>query len=218
MTQHPAERPAVVFDLGGVLIDWNPRHLYRKLFDDEAEMERFLGEVCNDAWNLCQDEGRPFAEAVADLAERHAEQRPLIEAYWRRWPEMVRGSIDEAVAVLAELRAAGHELHALTNWSAETFALTRPRFEFLGWFESILVSGEERLVKPDPRIFALLLERIARPAQACVYIDDSQKNVAAAGALGFDAIRYVGAPELRQDLASRGLLPSSASGGRAVGA
>lgn len=217
MTQHPAERPAVVFDLGGVLIDWNPRHLYRKLFDDEAEMERFLGEVCNDAWNLCQDEGRPFAEAVADLAERHPEQRPLIEAYWRRWPEMVRGAIDEAVAVLAELRAAGHELHALTNWSAETFALTRPRFEFLTWFESILVSGEEKLVKPDPRIFGLLLERIGRPAQACVYIDDSQKNVAAAGALGFDAIRYVGAPELRGALASRGLLPAPAPAGRAAG-
>lgn len=212
LAQYPADRPAVVFDLGGVLIDWNPRYLYRQLLADEAEMEWFLAEVCNDPWNLCQDEGRPFAEAVAELAARHPEHRDLIEAYWQRWPEMVRGAFDEVVAILAELREAGHELHALTNWSAETFALTRPRFEFLSWFRSILVSGEERLVKPDPRIFVLLLERIGRPAEQCVYIDDSRKNVVAAQVLGFDAIHHLGAAELREALTQRGLLASAPTG------
>jgi 2-haloacid dehalogenase len=204
----------LVFDLGGVLIDWNPRHLYRKLFDgDEAAMERFLAEVCTGAWNECQDAGRPFAEAVAELVLHHPEQRALIEAYHLRWPEMVAGPIDETVELLAELREAGYELHALTNWSAETFALTRPRFAFLEWFESILVSADVRLIKPDPRIFRLLLERIGREAEACIYIDDSQKNVAAADALGFDALHFKGAAALRADLAGRGLLPDGGSGG-----
>jgi 2-haloacid dehalogenase len=199
--------PAIVFDLGGVLIDWDPRHLYRQLFDgDEAAMERFLAEVCNSEWNVRQDAGRPFAEAVAELVQRHPEQRALIEAYHLRWPEMVAGPIDGSVEILAELRESGHELHALTNWSAETFALTRPRFAFLAWFESILVSAEVRLIKPDPRIFRLLLERIGREAKACIYIDDSPKNVAAADVLGFDAIHFQGAAALRAGLVRRGLL------------
>jgi 2-haloacid dehalogenase len=162
-----------------------------------------------------------FAEREADLARaaelfdglRHPEQRVLIEAYHLRWPEMVAGPIDDTVEVLAELREAGHELHALTNWSAETFALTRPRFAFLTWFESILVSADVRLIKPDPRIFQLLLERIGREAEACIYIDDSQKNVAAADALGFDAIHFWGAAALRAELTRRGLLPDGASSG-----
>ena len=198
--------PVVVFDLGGVLIDWNPRHLYRGLFEDEAAMELFLAEVCSPAWNLRQDAGRPFAEAVAELAARHPEQRPMIEAYWQRWPEMIAGEIEDAVGVLAELRRADFELHALTNWSAETFMVARERFDFLAWFESILVSAEVGLVKPDPRIFALLLERIGREAHACLYIDDSEPNVEAARALGFDAIRFEDGRRLRSDMAARGLL------------
>jgi 2-haloacid dehalogenase len=206
--------PVVVFDLGGVLIDWDPRHLYRQLFDgDDAAMERFLAEVCNNEWNVRQDAGRPFADAVAELVLRHPAQRALIEAYHLRWPEMVAGPIDGSVELLAELRAAGYELHALTNWSAETFALTRPRFAFLAWFESILVSAEVGLIKPDPRIFQLLLERIGRAARACIYIDDSQRNVDAAAALGFDALHFQGAGPLRADLVRRGLLPDGAAVG-----
>jgi 2-haloacid dehalogenase len=201
--------PVIVFDLGGVLIDWNPRHLYRKLFDDEAAMERFLSEVCNHDWNLCQDAGRPFAEAVAELAERHPEQRPLIEAYWRRWPEMIAGPIDDAVLVLVELRRAGLELHALTNWSAETFWVARERFEFLTWFRSIPVSAEIGLVKPDPRIFGLLLERIGCTAGGCLYIDDNPANVAAARALGFDVIHFQDGRRLRAEMAARGLAAGS---------
>lgn len=213
-TTERGREPVVVFDLGGVLIDWDPRHLYRQLFDgDDPAMERFLAEVCTGAWNERQDAGRPFAEAVAELVLRHPEQRALIEAYHLRWPEMVAGPIDGSVEILAELREAGYELHALTNWSAETFALTRPRFDFLTWFESILVSADVRLIKPDPRIFRLLLERIGREARACIYIDDSRRNVDAAAALGFDAIHFQGAGPLRADLLRRGLLSDRASRG-----
>jgi 2-haloacid dehalogenase len=201
-------RPMIVSDLGGVLIDWNPRHLYRKLFDDEAAMERFLSEVCDHDWNLCQDAGRPFAEAVAELAARHPEERALIEAYWHRWPEMIAGPIDASVEVLAELRQAGLELHALTNWSAETFGFARERFAFLTWFRSIVVSGEIGLIKPDPRIFELLLERTGRMAKDCIYIDDSAVNVVAAAGLGFDAIQFHDGRQLRAEMAGRGLVES----------
>jgi len=199
------DRPVIVFDLGGVLIDWNPRHLYRKLFDDDAAMEWFLEEVCHLAWNLEQDRGRSFADAVEEAALRHPDQRAMIEAYHTRWDEMLAGEIEGSVAILEELAAAGYELHALTNWSAETFPIAR-RFAFLERFETILVSGDERLVKPDARIFQLLLERIAHPAQRCVYIDDSPPNVAAAAALGFDAIAFTSPQALRAALADRGLL------------
>ena len=199
-------RPVIVFDLGGVLIDWDPRHLYRKLFDQDAAMERFLDEVCHGAWNLEQDRGRSFADAIEEAALRHPDQRPMIEAYHLRWEEMLAGAIEDTVAILEELQAAGCELHALTNWSAETFPHARARFAFLAHFETILVSGEERLIKPDPNIFALLLERIGHPAQACVFVDDSARNVAAAATLGFDAIRFEDPPQLRGDLVRRGLL------------
>jgi 2-haloacid dehalogenase len=171
-------KPVIVFDLGGVLIDWDPRHLYRKLFDQEAAMERFLDQVCHGAWNLEQDRGRSFADAIEEAVLRHPDQRAMIEAYHLRWEEMLAGAIEDTVAILEELRGAGCELHALTNWSAETFPVARARFAFLDHFATILVSGEERLIKPDPRIFALLLERIGHPAQACVFIDDNAHNSA----------------------------------------
>jgi 2-haloacid dehalogenase len=199
------ERPVIVYDLGGVLIDWNPRHLYRKLFDEEAAMERFLAEVCHAAWNEEQDRGRSFATAIEEAAARHPDQRPMIEAYFARWGEMIAGEIDGAVALLGELREAGHELHALTNWSAETFPFARGRFAFLGWFQSILVSADVGLIKPDPAIFELLLERIGRAAAECIYIDDNARNVAAAARLGFDAIAFEGVPRLREELRRRDL-------------
>jgi 2-haloacid dehalogenase len=199
-------RPVIVYDLGGVLIDWNPRHLYRKLIEDEATMEWFLAEVCHTAWNEEQDRGRRFAAAIEEAAARHPEYRPLIEAYFERWAEMMAGEIEGAVAIFEELKSAGYELHALTNWSAETFPHARDRFAFLDWFESILVSAEVGLIKPDPAIFRLLLERIGRAPAECIYIDDNPKNVASAGALGFDAIAFQSAPQLRAALADRNLL------------
>jgi 2-haloacid dehalogenase len=198
--------PAIVFDLGGVLIDWNPRHLYRKLIDDAARMEWFLAEVCHSAWNEEQDRGRAFGAAIEEAADRHPEYRPLIAAYFERWDEMMAGPIEGSVTILGELKDAGHELHALTNWSAETFPFARERFAFLDWFGSILVSADVGLIKPDPRIFELLLARIGRPPAECVYIDDNPKNAAAAAALGFDAIAFQSPDQLRAELMRRDLL------------
>ena len=197
---------AVVFDLGGVLIDWDPRYLYRKLLADEAAVEEFLATVCTPEWNAEQDRGRPFAEAVAELVERHPAHAAAIAAYHERWTEMLGGEVPGTVAVLAELRAAGVPLYALSNWSAETFRLTRGRFPFLEWFDGLVVSGEERVAKPDRRIFELLLERFGLVPAATVFVDDSPANVTAARDLGIDAVRFRDAGGLRRDLAARGLL------------
>lgn len=202
-----ANRSIVVFDLGGVLIDWNPRHLYRKLFDgDEAAMERFLAEICTNEWNLQQDAGRSFAEACAALVERHPAQRDLIEAFHGRWIEMIGGPIDGTVAILAELKAKGAPLYALTNWSAETFPLARDRYDFLRWFRGTVVSGVEKLVKPDPRIYRLLLERYDIDPAASVYVDDNPVNAQAATDLGLHGIHFTDPAALRAEFARLGLL------------
>ncbi len=203
----PAKPPTtVVFDLGGVLIDWNPRHLYRKLFASEEEMERFLGEICTGEWNLEQDRGRPFAEAAALLIRRHPDRQDLIEAFYGRWTEMLNGPIHGTVAVLEEMDQAGVPLYALTNWSAETWLLARPLFPFLERFRGILVSGQVGLVKPDPEIFRRLCADFAIVPEESVFIDDSQKNVDAAARLGFHAHHFRGPAVLRDWLAGQGLL------------
>lgn len=205
-----AEGPRhVIFDLGGVLIDWNPRYLYRRLFDgDEAAMERFLAEVCTADWNLGFDAGRPWAEGIAELAARHPHEQARIAAYRERWIEMVAGPIRPTVAILKELDAQGVPLYALTNWSAETFALVRPRrrYAFLDRFRAIFVSGELRLVKPDPAIYRHALAGIGAPARDCLFIDDSAANVATAAELGFFAHRFTDADRLRAELVRLGLL------------
>jgi 2-haloacid dehalogenase len=202
-------RPSiVVFDLGGVLIDWNPRHLYRKLFDDPAEMERFLTEVCHHDWNLEQDRGRTFAEAVAEATSRHPGARLHVEAWFSRWIEMIGGPITGTVELLEALDAAGTPLYALTNWSAETFPLVRhdPTYAFLDRFREIVVSGEIGLIKPDPAIYRHLLARVGAPAESCLFIDDNVANVAAAAALGLHAHRFTDPPSLRRTLEGHGLL------------
>jgi 2-haloacid dehalogenase len=198
---------AVVFDLGGVLIDWNPRYLYRTLFDDEAEMEAFLAEVTTQEWNAQQDAGRPWSEAVEALVALHPNRRELIEAYWHRWPETLGGPIEGTVEILRELRARGVRVYALSNWSAETFPLARPRFPFLVWFDGILISGEAKLAKPDPRIFAHLLEKFGLEAGSTVFIDDSAANVRAAEEADLLAIRFSDPPHLREELSELGLVP-----------
>ncbi len=203
-----ATRPAaVVFDLGGVLIDWDPRHLYRSVFDgDEAAMEQFLAEVTTAEWNTRQDAGRSWAEAVEELAREFPEHRERIAAFHERWIETLGGPIEPSVEVLAELRAAGVPLYALTNWSAETFPLARPCFPFLDWFDGIVVSGEVGIVKPDPRIFAHLLETHGLRPEATVFIDDTPANVRAAEAAGMTPIHFTDAVALRARLVELGLL------------
>ena len=208
MTDRPA---AVVFDLGGVLIDWDPRHLYRRLIPDEAEMERFLRDVVSAQWNLEHDRGRSFAEGVALLTRKHPEQADLIAAFHERWPEMLGGAIEGTVEILAELRTSGVRLLALTNWSAETWPIGRARFPFLAWFEAVIVSGAEQLVKPDPGIFRILVDRHGLDPATTVFIDDLPRNVEAATALGFQAIRFTTPAALRGDLAAEGLAVSASS-------
>jgi 2-haloacid dehalogenase len=198
---------AVVFDLGGVLIDWDPRYLYRKLFDGrDAEMEAFLSDVTTKEWNLRQDAGRSWAEAVEELCIAHPDQRHLIEAYAGRWEEMLGGPIDGAVAVLAELREAGVPLYALSNWSAETFPRAREIYEFLGWFDGTVISGELGITKPDPRIYEHLLETFELVPTDVFFTDDLDANVEAARALGIEAVVFRGPEPLRRDLVSAGFL------------
>jgi 2-haloacid dehalogenase len=206
MTARAAARPgapieAVVFDLGGVLIDWDPRHLYRKLLDDE-EMERFLATVCTADWNRELDGGRSFAEAVNSLSREYPDHAELIAAYHQRWDEMLAGAIPSSVSVLDDLRASGVVVHALTNWSAETFGVARQRFPFLAWFDGIVVSGEVGITKPDPGIYRLLFERFSLEPERVVFIDDAPANVEAAAALGMHGIRFTSGQALRAELAS----------------
>jgi 2-haloacid dehalogenase len=203
-----AGRRVAVFDLGGVLIDWNPRHLYRKLFaGDEAAMEEFLATVCTHEWNRCQDAGRSFAEGARLLKAEHPDKAELIDAYGARFGEMLSGPIAGSVEILAELKARGTPLYGLTNWSSETYKPAFERFDFLRWFQGILVSGEVGVIKPDPRIFELLFERFAVDPHSAVYIDDVAANVAAARPLGLHAIHFTNPAALREELAGLGLLP-----------
>ena len=196
----------VTFDLGGVLIDWNPRYLYEKLFDDEAEMERFLSEVTTQEWNAAQDAGRPWSEAVAVLTAKFPDHRDLIDAYHTRWPEMLGEAIHGTVAILDELRARGVRLYALSNWSAETFPVALERYPFLGWFDGIVISGEVGAAKPDVRIFQTLIDRHEIEPSETVFVDDNEPNVIAAAAMGFVALRFHDAERLRGDLVGLGLL------------
>lgn len=196
----------VVFDLGGVLIDWNPRYLYRELFgDDEAGMERFLAEVCHAGWNERQDAGRTWAEAVAEAAALHPAHESHIRAYHERWSEMLAGPIHGTVAILEELRGTPLRLLALTNWSAETFPIAQQRYSFLQYFEGILVSGHERLAKPDPAIYRLLIQRYQLDAATTLFIDDVPRNVQAAIGVGLQGVQFSDPGQLRRDLSSLGL-------------
>lgn len=209
MTNEINRPRAVVFDLGGVLLDWNPRHLYRKLFDDRLDdMERFLTEVCTEDWNLQNDAGRPFADGVAELQAAHPHLADLIAAYHHRWDEMLAGALEETVEILSALRERDLPLYALTNFSAEKFPVARARFDFLDWFDGIVVSGEENLIKPDRAIFDLLAARYGLEPRYTLFIDDVARNVEAAASLGFRVHHFTGADGLRATLRETGLLPA----------
>lgn len=197
----------VLFDLGAVLIDWNPRYLYRDHFrGDEKAMEHFLTQIAAPTWNHEIDAGKSFDQAVAERTALHPEHAELI-ALWRDgWEKMLRDEISGSVELLDELRLKGYRLHALTNWSAETFPIARRRFAFLQWFENIVVSGEVGLAKPDPRIFALAIERCRLDPARTVFIDDSPRNVEAGRLAGMHALHFSNPQRLRTDLARLGML------------
>lgn len=196
----------IIFDLGGVLIDWNPRNLYKKIFASTEEMEWFLNTVCTTQWNTQQDAGRPFAKGLAVIKEKYPKYAAQIDDYFNRWDEMLGGPVKSAVAVLKDLKDKGYPLYALTNWSAETFPIARAKYDFLNWFDGIVVSGEERLVKPDPAIFARLLKRYQLHSSNCLFIDDNAANVSEAAHLGFETILFTGGDALRAELIRRGIL------------
>jgi 2-haloacid dehalogenase len=208
-----ARRPieAVVFDLGGVLIDWNASYLYRSLLPDDAAIAAFLEEVGFAEWNTALDAGRDWDEAVGWLGTRHPDRRDLIEAFRDRWEETLGGPIEPTVEILEELRAAGVRAFALSNWSRRTFDIAAPRFPFLDGFEAVVISGDVGATKPDSRIYDELLARGGLDPATTVFIDDNLPNVQAATALGFVGVRYVGHEQLRGDLARLGLPLSAAS-------
>jgi 2-haloacid dehalogenase len=201
-----------VFDLGGVLIDWNPRYLYRKLFrGDHDAMEYFLANICTSNWNSQQDAGRSLAEACALLSSKYPQHGKMIDAWRERYDEMLGGPIQGTVELLAELRSAGVPIYALSNWSSETFPAAWKRFDFLRWFNGILLSGEVRLLKPDPRIYRRFCETHAVDPSAAIYIDDLKANVEGAVALGMHGVHFTDPTALRRELVGVGLLSDESS-------
>lgn len=197
----------VIFDLGGVLIDWNPRNMYRKIFDDEAKMEFFLANITTMHWNEEQDAGRKLSVATELLVAKHPEFEMEIRAYYERWTEMLNGAIEETVKILETIKdSKNYRLYALTNWSGELFHHALERFDFLQYFEGILVSGDEGMKKPDIRIYNLILNRYNIEAETSVFIDDNFRNIEGARKANIQAIHFQSPEQLRQDLESMGVI------------
>lgn len=200
-------RTAVIFDMGGVLIDWDPRHLYRRLFPgDEAAMEDFLGRVCTQAWNFRQDAGRPLADATRELTLAHPQHAELIEAYYGRWVEMIPRPIPGMAELVAELGERGVPVYGLSNTSAETYPLVLEKHPFMRLLRGMIVSGEHGIVKPDPAIYRLAVDRFGIDPRSAVFVDDNKVNAEAAEVIGIKGIHFTGEPALRAELAELGLL------------
>jgi 2-haloacid dehalogenase len=197
---------AIVFDLGGVLLDWNPRHLYRQLFDDPAEMEVFLSTICTPQWHLAHDLGADVIQSCRELAQQHPRYARQISAWAERNEEMVAGQLEDTVQVLRELKDAGLPCFALSNMEPASFAVRLQRFGFMRWFDGHVISGIEGVAKPDHQIFRILLDRYGLAPQATMFIDDHDHNVRAARQLGIGAVRFNSASQLRRDLSNAGLV------------
>jgi 2-haloacid dehalogenase len=193
-----ASRPVLIFDLGGVVLDWNPRHLFRALIPDEAQREWFLTEVCSPRWNAQMDAGKPSAEAVAELSAEYPEHAAWIRAYWDRWPETLGGLVPGTADLLSELAAAGRDLYAITNFNGEVWPVTQAMFPELSCFKDVIVSSFARVCKPDPAIFALALRQFGVAAADCLFIDDVAANVDGARAAGLAAVQFTSAAALRR--------------------
>ena len=191
----------IVFDLGGVLIDWNPRYLYSKIFSDSEQVEHFLEHICTFAWNAQQDAGRSLEDATNELLSKHPEFHSEIKAYYDRWEEMLNGSLPESVQLLQHFKQNTHyRLLALTNWSHQTFPRALELFDFLHWFEGIVVSGEEKLKKPDHALYHVLIDRYQLIPHETIFIDDSLPNVKAAQEIGMYGVHFQTPRQLREQL------------------
>jgi 2-haloacid dehalogenase len=198
---------AIIFDYGNVLLKWEPRNIYRRFFPNDTEgMERFLKEINFAEWNLLQDKGRPFVEGVAILSGQFPHYSHLIQAFHDHWLESVEGPIAGTISILKRLKQAGHPLFGLTNWSAETFPSVRKRYDFFDLFDDMVVSGEVGHVKPGPEIFQILLDKIARPAQECLFIDDALSNIQQAQRMGFTVVHFQSPEQLETSLRDLQLL------------
>jgi 2-haloacid dehalogenase len=196
---------SVVFDIGGVLIDWNPRHLFRKVFESDEEMEWFLSNICTYEWNVQQDGGKLFSVATAELSAKYPEYSDKIAMYYGRWTEMLGGEIKGTVRIFHELKSKGMPLYALSNWSHEAFPVAYERYGFMKLFDGLVVSGYEKLLKPDHAIYRVLMERYGINPAESVYIDDNRPNAEAARELGFHAIHFLSPDQLREELRVLGL-------------
>lgn len=193
---------AVVFDFGGVLIDWNPRYLYKKIFQDEKEMEYFLTQVCTTQWNAGLDKGKPFRQGVKELSLVYPQYAEQIELYDLRWEEMCGEVIQGSVDLLYRLKK-HYPLYGLTNWSEEKFALTRPKHDFFDLFDGIVISGVEKEIKPEPRLFEILIRRYGLNPEKTIFTDDSLPNIKTAEKMGFQAIHFENPEKLEEMLQKR---------------
>lgn len=194
----------IIFDFGGVLIDWNPEYYYSTVFDDEEQMKWFLENVCTTEWNIEHDRGRPFAEGIKLLKGEFPEYRQEIENYFNNWEDMLNGEIPGSVDILKTLKKR-YRVYGLTNWSAETFPTALELFDFLHLFEGIVVSGDEKMIKPDKEIFQLLLDRYGLKAEDSLFIDDNADNIEAAREMGFNVIHFKNSEGLKRELKTFGI-------------
>jgi 2-haloacid dehalogenase len=191
----------IIFDLGAVLIDWNPHYMYKTLFADEEEMKHFLANVTTSDWNEEQDAGRSLQEGTDILVKQFPEHETNIRAFYTRWEEMLGDAFWDTVEIFKQLKESGkYKIYALTNWSAETFPIAQRKFDFLNWFDGIVVSGEEKMRKPTPEFYQILLNRHQVKPKEALFIDDNYRNISAAEKLGIQSIHYTSAEALREKL------------------
>jgi 2-haloacid dehalogenase len=191
----------IIFDLGAVLIDWNPKHLYRKIFKTEEEIDWFLQNICTSQWNEEQDAGRSFEEATKERVAKFPEHKEAIEAWYGRWHETINGSIEGTVDVLKSIKKSEkYRLYALTNWSAESFPWALENFEFLHWFEGIVVSGVEKTRKPFPEFYQILFDRYKVDPRKALFIDDNPANIKGGNEVGLNTIHFKSPEQLRDEL------------------
>lgn len=199
-------KKTIVFDLGGVLLDWNRRYLYQKIFTDPKELNYFLENVCSLEWNAPTDVDKSFLDATDELVLKFPEYEEQIRLYFPRWEEMIGGGIPGTVEILQELKDLGYPLAVLSNWSSETFPRVKEQYEFINWFSPLVVSGYIGYKKPDPEPFQILLHELGRDAGDCLFIDDMEDNIQEARRQGFEVIHFTSPEKLRQELENRDYL------------
>lgn len=198
----------IIFDLGNVLIDWNPKYVFDKMFQDEKKKQYFFENICTMEWNETQDAGRSIQEATEELVATHPDWKEYIEAYYGQWKDMLGGPIHDTVEIFRELKESGKfKLYALTNWSAELFPYALELYEFLHWFDGRVVSGEEKMRKPSPEFYHILLDRFNVTPGEALFIDDNFRNIQAAEEIGIKTIQFISPQQLKEELENLNLLP-----------